>query len=182
VKQEGLTGIISLPAILIHTAWENLPIIMTNFKPKNPSNPQKMHSEESRKSWDEIVDYCKSLAAEYRAKLVLVFGSSVKSTWTESSDVDILVISDNLPKNPIQRFFDVEQANFDVQIFGYTTRELEDMLDSLNIFVISALDEGKVIYSNPDYFAAIKNKLASIKEENKMSRSENGWTYIVPVV
>jgi uncharacterized protein len=139
-----------------------------------------MYSKEQKQSLDEIEGFVTGLADKYKARLVVLFGSRIKGTWTESSDYDLLVISDNLPANPLERFSDVDYPPLNVQLFGYTTDEVDRMLDNLNMFLFSALTEGKVVYADKGYYANIRNKLDGLKNDNSIVPIESGWSFKVP--
>jgi hypothetical protein len=139
-----------------------------------------MYSSRSKELSDNIRHFCSLLAEKYDAKLVGVFGSTVKGTWMEGSDVDIIVISDKLERNPLERFIDIKQPDFDAQVFGYTTDEAERMISDLNLFLITALKEAKIMSCDDEYLSQIMARLAIIQKENSLVEIENGWSYAVP--
>ncbi|MEM1595519.1 MAG: nucleotidyltransferase domain-containing protein, partial [Ignisphaera sp.] len=55
-----------------------------------------------------MLDDLKSLVESYRnrfsLKLVVLFGSRARGNYTDESDIDILVVADNLPKDPREAF------------------------------------------------------------------------------
>lgn len=48
----------------------------------------------------EIKNFLSKILGDVR---VFVFGSTVKGTWNVFSDIDILVVSENSPKDPMER-------------------------------------------------------------------------------
>ncbi len=126
------------------------------------------------------MEFGRKLAQRYDASLVAVFGSTVKGDWTESSDVDMLVISDMLPKSPFERFIDIEHPEFDVQIFGYTSEEIDSMLADLNTFVFDALEDASVIRADGEYLRALRQRISRLKKKHGLKKVENGWRFKVP--
>ena len=63
--------------------------------------------EEKRKYFEDYRLYCQKIKEEAHKLLgtveVLVFGSVVKGTFTPQSDIDVLVISENLPEDEEKR-------------------------------------------------------------------------------
>ncbi|MEO0232775.1 MAG: nucleotidyltransferase domain-containing protein [candidate division WOR-3 bacterium] len=59
--------------------------------------------EEKRKYFENYLEYCKKIKKISEELLgsvkVLVFGSVVKGKWTPASDIDVLIISENLSEN-----------------------------------------------------------------------------------
>ena len=81
---------------------------------------QKMH--------EKFLMMAKEYAATIRKTLgratVILYGSIVRGDFNRASDVDILVVSDNLPKDFLKRFgFLLEKAAVGIEPKGYTTKE-----------------------------------------------------------
>jgi predicted nucleotidyltransferase len=56
------------------------------------------------KNWKEYSQKIKKIAKKLLEEVrVLVFGSIVKNEWGPKSDIDVLIISKNLPKDPDRR-------------------------------------------------------------------------------
>lgn len=58
--------------------------------------------EENRRVYEEVVKKIKALimkvAEKLQPKLVILYGSFVRGDWHQGSDVDVLLISDNIPE------------------------------------------------------------------------------------
>ncbi|MEM4519049.1 MAG: nucleotidyltransferase domain-containing protein [Sulfolobales archaeon] len=63
-----------------------------------------------------MLDELKDLVEEYRRKLslklVVLFGSRARGDYTDKSDVDILVVADELPKDPREAFVILRDIRF----------------------------------------------------------------------
>ena len=93
--------------------------------------------------------YVERLKKQFKLRLVVLFGSYAKDTYSYGSDLDILVVADDLPSNYGRRFVALKDTDFDVEIqpFGYTTGEFTKMRKARNRFLEEVLTEGKVLFS-----------------------------------
>ncbi len=87
-----------------------------------------------------------------RARAVVVFGSWARGGGGEWSDVDILVVSDDVKRVPILERFMVSAMlrRHRVDVFVYTLDELEKMVERGNPLALSALIEGLVLEADED--------------------------------
>jgi predicted nucleotidyltransferase len=104
-----------------------------------------------RESWtrniEEIVD---KISRMFEMEGVIVFGSWSRRGGGEWSDLDVLVVSDDVKKiNILDRFriaFELGIPRID--IFIYTYDEVESMLNRMNPLILSALIEGMIVRSS----------------------------------
>lgn len=104
-----------------------------------------------REDWVKVVeDVVKELSRKFRVEAAIVFGSWTRSGGGEWSDVDLLVITDDVRSvNPLDRFYiSVEFRRYGVDLFLYTYDEFERMCLKGNPLTLSALLEGLYIVSN----------------------------------
>ncbi len=101
-------------------------------------------------NYDELMKKLKEISAEIKNKLpsvqkIFLFGSFAKGNYTPESDVDILVILDKCETPFIERrdifidFFD--DVPFDLNIFAYTSDEIQKMIEQGNLFIRNVLSE-----------------------------------------
>ena len=86
---------------------------------------------------------------DLKPKLVILYGSAVKGDWHKGSDIDILVVSDNVPPNFKDRgdqFLTVIEG-FPVEPHMYTTQEFKEMLNHGRMTALDALTEGTILYA-----------------------------------
>jgi len=57
-----------------------------------------------RRKYEAVGRYVRELKCKLDLKLVILFGSLAKGSWTESSDIDLLIVSDDLSDNPAENF------------------------------------------------------------------------------
>jgi len=90
----------------------------------------------------DLVTYLSQLLALIKPRCVLLFGSTAKGDWDAYSDVDVLVICDELS----EEFFEAQRVLYKprrgrVQPFGYTSRRAEEMIKDGNSFLRNALTD-----------------------------------------
>jgi predicted nucleotidyltransferase len=95
---------------------------------------------------ERISEYCKQVSKEFKLEKVLLFGSRSRGDFYPHSDIDLLLISDDFPKDWFKRqarlhFLKLKQ----IEPIGYTTVEIDTMLGEGNLFIKTILQEGKEI-------------------------------------
>ena len=99
----------------------------------------------AEESWHRIVERVASKLAEaLEVEAIIVFGSWARSGGGEWSDVDILVVSDDVEDIDILERFKLtaEYRSLGADVFVYTFKELANMLEKGDPLAISALVEG----------------------------------------
>jgi predicted nucleotidyltransferase len=82
---------------------------------------------------------------------VILFGSAARGESTDRSDIDVLIIySKKRPENDVAKAVHKLLEKYDVEIVPIylSVREVKDRLKRLDRFILSALDEGKVLYGD----------------------------------
>lgn len=104
-----------------------------------------------RENWtrniEELVD---KISRVFEIEGVIVFGSWSRRGGGEWSDLDLLIVSDQVKNINI---FDRFKITFELRIprtdvFIYTYEEIESMLNRMNPLILSALTEGIIIRSS----------------------------------
>jgi predicted nucleotidyltransferase len=104
-----------------------------------------MGEEAIRENWVKNVERVLSeLSREFNVEAAIVFGSWSRSGGGDWSDVDLLIVSNSVSELSIlDRFYlTSEFRKWRVDVFLYTLKELENMLNKGNPIAISALVEG----------------------------------------
>jgi predicted nucleotidyltransferase len=57
-----------------------------------------------RRKYEVLERYLSELRRELSLKLVILFGSLARGDWMESSDIDLLIVSDDLSDDPMENF------------------------------------------------------------------------------
>ena len=121
----------------------------------------RLRSPEFRK---ELKEYCDRLGRLYDEPTIILSGSTALEEEMPWSDVDLIVIAD-FKKPFLQRLEELApsvDSRFSFEVAGYTLQEFMDMLDSLNIKAIEAIEEGFPVRSGPGY-KELKRKLNELK-------------------
>lgn len=88
---------------------------------------------------------------------VVVLGSRAKGRCNPESDVDLIVIANNLPKGLKRKMILSEAPLFmDIQPEGFTVEEFFHELNNFNITILDAIFYGKVVYDNGFWFQVNK--------------------------
>ncbi|MBU4222614.1 MAG: nucleotidyltransferase domain-containing protein [Euryarchaeota archaeon] len=99
------------------------------------------------------------------------------------SDIDFLVIFDNLPEHPLKRLeFLYSFADTPIEVKGYTKREFLKLIEKRNPLALDALVEGKLLVDDGfwevarDKFEEVKKRYEFVKEHKSwVSLSMKGW-------
>ncbi|MEM0329534.1 MAG: nucleotidyltransferase domain-containing protein, partial [Nitrososphaerota archaeon] len=63
-----------------------------------------------RRRYEELERYLSELGRELDLKLVILFGSLARGDWMESSDIDLLIVSDDLSDDPAENFIRLKRG------------------------------------------------------------------------
>lgn len=129
--------------------------------------------------WGDIQKYVEAIKASLRPKLILLYGSLARGTFGLGSDVDILVIAENLPKNPNERLkllYDLDRTHAPIDAKAYTPEEVKRMLLKGHPLIMDALEDGEVLYADEDYLRKLMAMFKMAKK--KFRRFERGWIRI----
>lgn len=99
-----------------------------------------------QQSIEAAKEYGKNIKNILGDAIVIIIGSIAKGDFNEASDIDVLVISDALPKNPLQRFevlYLVAKGNIEPK--GYTRQEFDTMIAKQNPMAVDAVKNGIVV-------------------------------------
>jgi hypothetical protein len=136
---------------------------------------------ENSKLHEKVIGELKRLVAktkdDLKPKLVILYGSVVRGDWHKGSDIDILLVSDNVPPNFKDRgdqFLTVIEG-FPVEPHMYTTREFKEMLNHGRMTALDALTEGTILYAEKKYLKMLKRELEQTMKKLKPEKISIGW-------
>jgi predicted nucleotidyltransferase len=110
-----------------------------------------MGEEAIRENWVKNVERVLSeLSREFNVEAAIVFGSWSRSGGGDWSDVDLLIVSNSVSELSILDRFSLtsEFRKWRVDVFLYTLKELENMVNKENPIALSALVEGIPLIMN----------------------------------
>ncbi len=101
---------------------------------------------------DKLIErIVKILVEKYQPEKIILFGSYVRGTYTEDSDIDLLIIKDT-DKKKRERFVEVKRLIYDpaneipVSPLVLTKEEINKRLEIGDDFIEEILTEGIVLY------------------------------------
>lgn len=102
-----------------------------------------------------------SIIPKLKPLLVILYGSFARGDYTNGSDIDLLIVAENLPGNYWDRWslaYDVIEG-FPLDPHIYTPNEFKTMLMDGRMTALDALTEGITIYAEQNYRREINELL-----------------------
>ena len=135
---------------------------------------------------DKLIQYIyKILALDYNIKGILLFGSVAKGTdhYDEEyiSDIDLIIIAENLSENIWKRnemiYKSTIDVSSDIQAIWWTPEEILKNLESKYYLLLDALDDGKILYDPNNFLYELKVKLKKELIEKGVIKTEIYWQW-----
>ena len=102
--------------------------------------------EEANSIIEQVIAYCKRVNQNFRLKRVILFGSMSRGDFYPHSDIDLLLISDEFPDDWFKRQAELYFLKTKkIEQIGYTTDEIQNMLEEGNNFIENILRERRDI-------------------------------------
>ncbi|MBS7611940.1 nucleotidyltransferase domain-containing protein [Candidatus Bathyarchaeota archaeon] len=116
-------------------------------------------------------------ADKLKPKLVILYGSFARGDWHRGSDLDLLVVSDDVPLDYRDRWDILYTVimGFPVEPHVYTTQEFEEMLVHGRMTVLDALTEGVVVYADEKFMEKVDKMLKETMEKLQPRKISVGW-------
>ena len=122
-----------------------------------------------------MLEICK-LYKDLKPKLVILFGSYARGDYTNESDIDVLVVADNLPLDPRESFAITYNPEYPkIMPVAMNTSVFIKKLESGDTFILEILEDGKIICGDEEF---IKETLIKYKEARKKFKREGKvWSW-----
>lgn len=97
----------------------------------------------------DIKRYCDAIAAAFKPRKIILFGSYAYGTPTQDSDVDVMVV---MPKKRradmrmAEKIYMSITADFPVDVMVRGESDVERRLRDRDMFITQLMNEGKVMY------------------------------------
>ena len=130
----------------------------------------------------EIERFCGLVETTFWPECIILHGSITRGTYTQSSDIDIIVIGDRLPENFFERLYELNRlrdGTAPIEVVGYTLAEWEQMMEQLHLTVLEALHWGIPLHGQ-SLFEKWQTKLEKWKSIG-LRRDTMSWS-IPPVL
>lgn len=130
-----------------------------------------------RRKYEALERYLSELKRELDLKLVILFGSLARGDWMESSDIDLLIVSDDLSDDPAENFIRLKRES--VEPHGFSTRRFLDELERPNLLILDALEYGKRLIADEEFMKLVERKFEEIKKKYGLRWVDGTWTWRV---
>jgi predicted nucleotidyltransferase len=120
-------------------------------------------------------EYLEWLRGEFNLRLVILFGSIARGDWTESSDIDLLIVADELSGDAGENFLKLKR--YSVEPIGYNTSHFLKEIERPNLLVLDALQYGRVLIADEDYRKDVELKFREVKEKLGLTWTGRTWTW-----
>jgi predicted nucleotidyltransferase len=130
-----------------------------------------MGEEAIRENWVKNVERVLSeLSREFNVEAAIVFGSWSRSGGGDWSDVDLLIVSNSVSELSILDRFSLtsEFRKWRVDVFLYTLKELENMVNKGNPIALSALVEGIPLIMNREVEKLRRKAISTYKRTGRV--------------
>lgn len=132
---------------------------------------------ESEFHTSELNQYCHRLIKTIAPVCIILHGSVARGTFAPGSDLDVLVIGQDLPHRFLERIQVLLQLNdthAPIEPLGYTTDEFVDMLQKRHVTALDALFFGIALYGGA-YSRKVREMFDQMVERG-LRRTECIWT------
>ena len=130
-----------------------------------------------RKKYEVLERYLSELRRELDLKLVILFGSLARGDWKESSDIDLLIVSDDLSDDPAENFIKLKRGC--VEPHGFNSKRFLDELEKPNLVILDALEYGKRLIADRKFMKLVESKFKEVKKKYGLKRVKETWTWKV---
>jgi DNA polymerase sigma len=130
-----------------------------------------------RRKYEALEKYLSEIKRELDLKLVILFGSLARGDWMESSDIDLLIVSDDLSNDPMENFIRLKRGC--VEPHGFSTRRFLDELEKPNLLILDALEYGRRLIADEEFMKLVESKLEEVKRRYGLKWVDGTWTWRV---
>lgn len=128
-----------------------------------------------RRKYEVLEKYLEEIRRELDLKLVILFGSIVKGDWKEDSDIDLLIVSDDLSDDPGENFARLKRYCIDPHAFS-TKRFLEE-LQRPNLLILDAMQYGKRIAADERFTKIVEGLFEEVKRRFGLRWTGETWSW-----
>jgi len=118
------------------------------------------------------------LRSPLKVRTIVVMGSRARGDWKPWSDVDVLVVAENLPRgwsrSDVLQVLDDTVIKAEIEVRGFTPDEFLKLLEELSLTALDAMDEGVIVYDD-GYWKEAKAKFEEVKKAYELRRIDIGW-------
>lgn len=143
--------------------------------------PKKLSSTAGFKSLEKYAENIERFLGEvdraHGLRTAVIFGSHAKNQATQHSDVDMVIVCRNLPKNWLDRLKTVtKHAKFPLQALIYTRKEFEEVVRRSSFVILDAIVEGIPLKDDGTWDKA-KQIYREIREKYSLKKEGKKWYF-----
>jgi len=133
--------------------------------------PRERLKAEADKSIRLLVKYAKPL----QPRAIILFGSYARGDFTESSDIDVCLIADKMPKEEMSRrtLPDVPKIP-KIKVIGFLPEEFLEYIRTIRFLAFDIVADGIVIYDDGSY-GKIREAYDDAIRTYGICRQRHGW-------
>lgn len=126
-----------------------------------------------RETYTQLVSRLKESYGN-RLKSVVLFGSHARGEARPESDHDILLIIEEMEKNPLKRMKAIRSLILDMPVrFNFIAKTPEELAENLTPLLLDICVDGRVIHDD-GYFETYRNKGKEALRQAKLKRKRVG--------
>ncbi|MBS7651361.1 MAG: nucleotidyltransferase domain-containing protein [Candidatus Bathyarchaeia archaeon] len=135
--------------------------------------------ERLRREADKLLNSFLKDIQHLNPRCVIVFGSYVRGDFTESSDIDVCVIAQNLPEDELsRRTLAGLNRTPKIRAIGFYPEEFLRYLENQRFLAYDIVSEGKPVFDD-GFYATLKTTYDKCVKEYGLTRDEAGWRVAV---
>lgn len=124
---------------------------------------------------DILTKYSNKVSSKLGKFTGVLYGSMARGDNNLWSDIDFIVISDNLPNNPLKRSeFLYSLTEISIEVKGFTRNEFLKMIEKRNPMALDSLLEGKLIVDD-GFWEIAMNKFEEVIKRYELVKEPKRW-------
>lgn len=112
----------------------------------------------------ELQELVEDYREKLRVRLIILFGSMARGDYTDESDIDVLVVADDLPRDPREAFAMLRSLRMPrVNPIGFETGAFIRRLREGSTFILEILEDGKVLYADKAFLEEVETIFKEVR-------------------
>ena len=135
-----------------------------------------------------LTSYLNWLLNEFngKLKLVILYGSYARGDYREDSDIDVLIVLDDMYDLPMRdRIYRLLQVidDYYIEPHPYTPNEFLELVRSCRLTAYDALTQGMVLYKDDEYYNTVINEFKkAISEKANREKEKSQSQALLPAM
>ena len=125
---------------------------------------------------NKIEEFCQRVRKTFNPSCIILHGSYAREAFAPTSDIDLIVIGNELPENFIRRLYELNRlrdGTARIELIGNTLVEWEQMMNRLHLTVLEALHWGIPLHGG-EMFSQWKSIFTQWQSIG-LCREESSW-------